>query len=295
MLAGVASAGLGVLGALLPFVAGKAGIAGIAPDLRSAAMSLAVHALIGAAFASVGFGSVRRRRWAPPLMLTLSWTWLTGGLCSAVLVPGLVEGALAAADSEALVTGGVLLAVKSAVVLAVLVVGVLIPAAFVLVYRDPDVRRTCEQHDPQPSWTERCPASVLGLSVGLAACAALGLPMALQPAVPLFGTLVGGWPGGILVLIGSVALAYLALQSYRLRPIGWWGTTTLLVLLGVSTGVTFLRVDPVEIYREMGYPEEQVEMLRGALSGTLLAWLSAAVTILTVVYMIGIRKHWRRS
>jgi len=283
-LAGVALAGLGALGALLPFIGGKAGIVGVAPDPRAAAMGLVVHALLGAAFVSVGIGSVRRRRWAPPLMLTLSWTWLIGGLFSAVVVPGLVEGALTAAGPETLITGGVLLAVQSVVMLVVVFVGVLIPAAFVVVYRDPDAQRTCEHHDPRPSWTERCPASVLGLSVGLAACAALGVPMALQPAVPMFGTLVGGWPGGILILSGSALLGYLALQCYRLRPIGWWGTTAALVLLGVSTGVTFLRIDPVEIYREMGYPEDQIAMLRGALSGTLLA-----------VYMIGIRKHWRRS
>jgi hypothetical protein len=66
-----------------------------------------------------------------------------------------------------------------------------------------------------------------------------------------------------------------------------------MTVVGASTVVTLVRVDPLELYRRLGYPEEQVELLRGAASGPLLAWVTALLTLLSVGYMVAIRKHFR--
>ena len=279
MLAVLAGAGwflLGLLSLLVP-----------TPDPRSAAMGFAVDALLGAAFVWAGVGSLLRRRWAPSMMLILAWSWLLGGALALVLAPGLIDGVLPPSSA------GVASFVRLVVLGIIAFGGVLLPASFVWAYRDPDVQRTCERNDPRPAWTERCPTPVLGLSVGLGALAVLGLPMLARPVVPFFGLLLGGWAGALAIVVGAVACAWLARESYRLTASGWWGSTILLVAVGASTAVTLLRVDPPELYRRMGYPAEQVELLRGAASGPLLAWITVLLTLLSVGYMVAIHKHFR--
>ena len=84
-----------------------------------------------------------------------------------------------------------------------LLFGVVLPAIYILVFRDPDVLHTCEAADPNTGWLERCPKSVLGLSLGLAACGVLALPMAIQGVVPLFGRVVDGWAGAASTILGA--------------------------------------------------------------------------------------------
>jgi hypothetical protein len=275
-MAGVGWFLLGLLGLFVP-----------STDPRTAAMGFALDGLLGAAFVWTGVGSLRRRRWAPSMMLILAWAWLLGGALALVLAPGLIDGIVPPGAA------GVAALVKLIVLGALAFGGVLLPAAFVWAYRDPDLQRTCERDDPRPAWTERCPTPVLGMSVGLAALAALGLPMLARPVVPFFGLLLGGWAGALAIVTGAVASAWLARESYRLTACGWWGPTLLMTVVGASTVVTLVRVDPLELYRRLGYPEEQVELLRGAASGPLLAWVTALLTLLSVGYMVAIRKHFR--
>jgi hypothetical protein len=276
ILAGVGWFLLGLLSLVVPY-----------SDLRSATMGFAVDGLVGAAFVWAGVGSLRRRRWARSIMLILAWTWLLGGAFALVLVPGLIDGVLPPSSA------GIATVVRLVAVGIVGFGGVLLPAVFVWAYRDPDVQRTCERDDPTPAWTERCPTPVLGLSVALAALAALALPMLARPVVPLFGLILVGWAGALVLVAGALASAWLARECYRLTASGWWGSTILLAAVGASTAMTLLRVDPLELYRRMGYTAQQAELLGGAASGPLLAWITALLTLLSVGYMVVIYRHFR--
>ena len=150
-------------------------------------------------------------------MLTLAWTWLLGGIGALFLLPARVDAAFGLAQPGA----PALPFVVRAVVLGVAaVVGVVVPALFVWVYNDRHLQRTCEAHDPTPDWTARCPPAVLGLSVGLAACGVIGVLGALRPAVPVFGTLLTGWPGAAASIAGAGICFWLARETYRLTPAG---------------------------------------------------------------------------
>lgn len=287
VLAGAACVALGALGLLLPAIVRAAGLTTISADPGLAWMAFGIHALLGSAFVGLGIGSVRRRRWVPPLMQTLSWSWLIGGIVAVVLAPGTVDAAIGEAG------GGVGGLVKLLVVAAIFVGGVLAPAVFIWIYRDRDLLRTCQRYDGSPAWTERCPTPVLGLSVGLAGCALLSLPMALHPVVPLFGVLVGGAAGAFLLLGAAAAFACLARETYRRTAAGWWGTTLFMVVLGASTVVTLDRVGTLAFYRGMGYSEEQLELLGEAVNSVRLAWVVGLFTLLTLVYMLSIRRHFR--
>jgi len=291
---------LSLMHLLLPLATGRlSGAGSFSVDPRSQIMGVILYFMLGAAFVAVGAGSIRKRRWVRSLMLILAWTWLFGGLLVIPFLPGVLDGVLRAGGSggSGALTPGVVILVKAVIFGIVVFGGVLLPALFVWVYQDRSLQQTCEAFNPAPTWTERCPLAVLGLSLGFAAFAALSLAIAVRPVVPWFGRLVTGWPGSVVLLASAVSCAYLAWSTFKLRSDGWWGSTVLLVAIGISTLWTLRRVELIEIYRAMGYPEEQLELLEfsGAMNGPLTFWLTAIMTVLTVLYMVGIRKHFRGS
>jgi hypothetical protein len=135
----------------------------------------------------------------------------------------------------------------------------------------------------------------LGLSVGLGLVAILALPLAIKPAVPLFGTMATGWSGSLLILAGAALCGYLARETFRLSMVAWWITSFLLLLLGLSTAVTVHRAGLGALYTVMGYPEEEIAALSrpGSTGEMATVWITIAVTLLSLVYMVAIRKHFK--
>jgi len=262
-------------------------------DARSYVMGAMIYFLLGGAFVWVGIGSMRKRRWVRPLMLTLAWTWMLSGASALVLMPGLLDGTLVTSMPGSALDETLVRVIKLGLLGAGALFGVVLPALYVLVYQDRQLRMTCEVYDPECAWTERCPSAVLGLSVGLGACGVIAVPMALRPVVPLFGWLVTGPYGAGLLLIGAGMCFWMARKIYEQLLSAWWVTTLFLTLAGVSTWATLARVEPAAWYQAMGYPEELLESM--TLRSTIPSWLTVAVTLLTLVYMVGIRKHFRAS
>ena len=137
---------------------------------------------------------------------------------------------------------------------------------------------------------------VLGLSSGLGLAALFSLPLALKPLFPLFGILVTGWTGALMVLASAAYFAYLARSSFKLAPSAWWGAFICLLLFGISTAMTVMRVDLVLLFRALGYTGPQLAALQD--SGTLWRPLTLLVTLLmtvvSLVYMLAIRKYFAR-
>ena len=284
---GLAAIGLALLQLALPLLARHASTAGLVRvDTRAVLSGALLDALLGAAIVTLGVGSIRRRRWVRPLMLALAWSWLFCGVALLLLLPGFFDVALGSLELDPALLSGLKIALLGGVALA----GVALPALFVLAYRDVHVQRTCEAHDPRPDWTARCPPSVLGLSVGLGAGGVLAALTAIRPVVPWFGRLVTGLPAAAALLAGAGLCIWLARETYRLRMQAWWGTTALLVLIGVTSSLTFEREDPEHLLLAMGYPEpdpgQGAAFVRAAL------WITVAITAASVVYMIGIRHHF---
>ena len=95
ILAGAGSVALGLLHVmLLVGVQRIPGLETMPVDTRSYVMGGTLYVLLGTAFVWVGAGSVRKRRWVRPLMLTLAWTWLLGGVSVLLLLPGLLDLAM---------------------------------------------------------------------------------------------------------------------------------------------------------------------------------------------------------
>ena len=288
---GTAAVAVGAGFVLLAAIQLLLALAGALFDAASAAGGVALYALVGGVLVACGIGSIRRQRWVRPVMLLISGTWLLVGLVACWLVFSLAPEMLLAAQVDP--SAGVL--VQAALVGAALGGGVVLPAAFYWAYRDPRVEQSCRRHDPRPSWTDRCPAEVLTLSLALAASAVSSLPLLVHPVVPLFGRLATGWSGRLVLAAGIAMCAWLAWSTFRLQAAGWWATAASFVLFGASGLATFVLVDPLELYRQLGYPEDLLASLPsiGEAARTAASLGTLALTLAGLGWMLRIRRHFR--
>jgi hypothetical protein len=271
------------------------GASGGAVSFGAALPAACVYGLIAAAFVALGVGSIRARRWVRPLMLTLAWTWLLAGCVSVVVLLALGSGVLLlSGGSDADVPQGAIPVIFAVTIGFVGCIEVLLPLAFLWAYRSKDVQLTCERANPAPSWTDRCPPPVLGLSVALAAGALLSLPLIFHPAFPVFGRMVTGAPAVLMLLASAALFALLALGCYRQRRWAWWGLLAATALMGVSSLVSCLTIDPQEIARAMELGEDQAEMLReaGIPGNPVLAVAVVLFTLLCAGYLLTVRRHF---
>ncbi len=266
-----------------------------AADLRSTVPSAALYTVVAAIFIWLGVGSIRARRWACELTLSLSWIWLVTGICSMVvgawLVPVMLRGMVAGSElppNFVFVVGLVVFGVIG-------ILYVLLPGAFVLFYRSPHVVATCRARDPQPQWTDDLPPRLLTLVIvwALAAVSVLVMP-AYGFVVPFFGVVLSGASGAVVwfaILAGCVALAW---GSARRAPWAWWGGFVAIILATLSSVITAVCADPAEFVLAMGLPEEQMVLLSGiAMPGRwvmVLVWVVVWGTFLG--YLMTVRRFF---
>jgi hypothetical protein len=258
-----------------------------APSGTSLLFNAFFYLLIAACFVALGVGSIRARRWARALTLNLTWAWLAAGtllvLFFALVVPGLLPGGTM--SSCALVV----------LLLFAAVFFVLLPFLLLRFYQREDVRRTVEARDPRAGWTDRLPTPLLGILFALL-IGAVGSFAALLTvrAVPLFGTVLTGWPSVLFLVSVGLASLGLAAAVYRQSPVGWWGLIAFHVFSLVNF-LTFRRVDMLDLMRQMGYPDEQARLaVRFDLwhSPSFLAVVAAGWLAL-LLFLFAVRKHFR--
>jgi len=264
-------------------------------DFRTLIPSLVLYLAMAAVFIWLGIGSIRARRWARDVMLSVSWVWLLTGICTLVFawifMPGLLRnltGATALSPEGVLVVGLVTTAILSGIY-------VLLPGAILLFYRSRNVAETCRARDPRPQWTDGCPPRLLTLTIAwaLAAVSILVVP-AYHFVVPFFGVLIDGTVGALVWGVVLVACAAFAWGTCRREPWAWWGAVAATLLSAVSTCVTFARVTPLESFRRMGLPEDQIALLSGVPwpEGWALAMLWALMWSTMLVYLVTIRRFF---
>jgi hypothetical protein len=101
----------------------------------------------------------------------------------------------------------------------------------------------------------------------------------------------------MLCLLCACVACYLAYATYRLKMTGWWGTLAAFALLTVSVSTTFALVNLPDFYRKSGYTEEQIAQIANIpfLTGRRIAWINAAFFVLFLIYLLWIKKYFRKS
>jgi hypothetical protein len=264
----------------------------------SLAFVLAVYGTLAMVLVCLGIGSIMTRRWARALTLVGAWSWLIIGVFSMAFQIVLLPRVLATPGPTGATMPHAALAAMMVTMLVVLgIVFIALPAIFVWFYGSRHVKATCEARNPRPSWTDGCPLPLLALCLWLAsgAIGMLAMPLAGMSALPLFGKLVTGPGAALAFVLLAVAWAWAAWATYRRQLAGWWFIFIALIVFAASCLVTFLRVDPLEMYRVMGYPEQQIEQMRslGFLTGPTMAWLSAGGAGLWLVLLLWVRRYFK--
>jgi len=176
---------------------------------------------------------------------------------------------------------------------------ILVPAVLVVFYQSRHVKATCEARDPQLRWTDACPLPVLGLSlwVGVAAISMLGMPLMMNGMFPVFGVLWSGWSGSLLYLAVAGLWVYCAMALYRLNAAGWWLMLASMGLFTASAWISFSRIDIFELYRQMGYSEAQLQMMRqfSFISSATMAKFTLAGFLPMLGYLLVVKRYFRHA
>jgi len=258
--------------------------------------SLALYAALAAVFITLGVGSIRARCWAQALTLSLSWVWLITGICTIVLswwfLPDVwqllgASSGLNAGDARMLALG---------INLFLSVIYVLLPGAFVLFYRSPDVIATCLVRDPNPGWTGRCPQKLLALAVayGLGGLSVIAVP-AYGYVFPFFGFILSGPAGAACWAVVAVLSGALTWGTCRREPWAWWTAMVAGAVGGLSSAFTFAVIDPNELFQIEGLLAEQRALIETVWPAS--PWVH--VTLQSVIwgsflaYLVTVRKLFK--
>ncbi|HWA26860.1 MAG TPA: hypothetical protein VG734_14470 [Lacunisphaera sp.] len=263
-----------------------------------AAQSALTFLILATGLIWLGIGSIKARRWARALLLCFGWMGLCIGVVSlAVVISSLGSiGDIMRQQGRTLPPGAVAVA-KFFAVATVVFIYVLIPGTLVLFYRGRNVKLTCEYLDPVERWTDRCPLPVIAMCI-LQTYGAFAIVMTpwFGSAFPLFGYVVTGWPAKLL-LFGFGAFSLFAARGfYRLQPRFWLLYTALVTAMGISTIITFLRVDVLVFYRSAGMPETQIQQIAAnpVMQGHFMAWLMALSMGLYLGYLLYLRRYFSK-
>jgi hypothetical protein len=267
---------------------------------RTLLPSACVYLLAAVFFIWMGIGSILARRWARALMLIFSWFWLVVGVVGLLSViwmyPALREHIVRTPAVTANPAGapGMTAMVLGCMLAVFGVLYVLLPLAFVLFYRSPHVKATCEARDPHPRWTDRCPLPVLGLSLLEGGAAIMYVCVVAVYHVFMFlGFILTGLPAVALGLALAVLLGALARATYRLAPWAWWAAVAFWGLGAVS--VLVMAVHPVdwqELYRLMGFDSAQLEQLGIFWKNNQILWLSCIGFLPWAFYLVWARRFF---
>jgi len=265
------------------------------PSLRSALPAAVLYLVLAAIFVVLGIGSIRARRWARDLMLSLSWVWLLTGLCSLILAGVLLPAMLGTTSSSAGLPSGIMQLVAAVTFGVLVVLYVVLPGAFVLFYRSPHVAATCRAKDDRPQWTDDCPPPVLSLAVvwALAAASIFVMP-AYRFVMPFFGILIDGGAGAAMWAAALIVCAALAWGTCRRAPWAWWGGLTATVVAAASTVLTFARISLHDFYVALDLPSDQLALMSSLPTPrpSVTAVLWAVIWGSFVVYLITVRKFF---
>jgi len=269
--------------------------------LRQIMPGVVVYGIFAAVLIGLGLGSCKARRWARALSLIVAWSWLATGVIAmgviAFFLPSILKG-VTQPQGQAL-PQSTMLVVMLVSMLFMGILFVVVPGILVFFYQSRNVRATCEAHDRLPCWTDTCPLPILALSLwlGFGALTMLTLPLYTNVILPLFGRLLSGIVGSLCCMGLAALWAYSAWAIFRLRVVGWWLVLTSLAVMVASAWLTYTQIDPLEIYRVMGYPEKQIEMMKQSsfIQVHSQAYFSAAAAIPMFGFLLFVKRYFRPS
>jgi len=260
-----------------------------------------IYGLLAVVLIWLGIGSIMARRWARAILLIWSWVWLifgtVGGVAAICILPGFFRSIPAGGGP-----GHPVIPVDPILIFVTFIITVIfiaLPLCWVLFYRSPHVKATCEARSPGDSWTDACPLPVLGLCLwlGFSVPMLLIMPVMMHGVVPFFGTFLTGFPGGLFYLVMAGVWGWAAWSLYHLESRGWWVTLIGMAVYALSSVITYAFHSPLEMYQLMGYPDAQIQQMQklGFLSGNSMVWITLISMLPVVLYLFWVKRYLPRN
>jgi len=232
----------------------------------------------------LGYGHIKRLRWARALSLTVLGFWLVAG------IPLMVAFLFVLVTSKGLspVTGVITL-VGLALSYAV------VPGLLIRFYRSRDVRLTFESRDPNAPCIEQIPLPVLVVcSILLLTIVVLHVLILFNGAFPLFSTLVFDLQGIALIDLSILILVVLIWGLLRLRRWAWWGALVYWAFLTFSSIAALSSYSLADILAQMKFAPLEMEALGGIpLHGAHLAALVGIALLVTLGLLAYSKRYFR--
>ncbi len=243
----------------------------------------------------LGIGSIKARRWARALILTTAWIWLICGLAAIPFLAIFLPKTLRASFEAAAVPAAAIVIALIAMGVVCFVMYIVIPGMFILCYRSPHVKATCELRNPAPSWTDSCPLPLLAMVLVLGG-GAITLPMCAFGGypVPFFGRFICGWAAVPAYLLAAGLVGVAAIGFYRRQVTAWWGAVVMLTLCSISFGATIAGAGFAGYYQGMGLSASQVETyakMMGAIEPEMLVF-QFVWSVAIMGYLVWLRRYF---
>lgn len=289
---------------------------GVQPGMLPSELAVAVVMYVAAAviFIWAGIDSIRCRRWVRPVVIAVGWITMAGAvfgivgmivmMCGgpATFSPGATTttvttttGASSAMTTTSVAAPTMTMMVTSMVSMVVL--GVIVPGAFVWFYSTAAVKSTLEAYQPEASWTERRPLPIFVACAGLLLGGFSTAVMALQESTPFFGRYLEGGAAVAVTLVAAIAMLAAMVLMYRLRVIGWWMAFVVIALGFTSAIMTFVKLGMFEFYRRGHASADDLQQLMNssAMMGVAPIIVTGALGTACLAYLIWVYRFFKRA
>jgi hypothetical protein len=170
-----------------------------------------------------------------------------------------------------------------------------VPWLLIRFYESRNVVQMFDMKDARTYWTDRVPVPILVLSsLYVFYVIAVPFPMMLNGVFPVFGVLISGLQGKIVLGASALPFAVLAWGTLRRRIWAWWAALVCVGALLVSSTLTLPRLSYSGILETMNLrPADAQTLQRLSFEGIHFAAFVGAPLLIIVAKIILARKHFR--
>ncbi len=247
-------------------------------------------------FVVMGLGSIKARRWARALLLVGAWVSIFFGTLSLALILHVLPEIFNLVIDSNLISPSSGMGALSVITFILVVLQIIFPMVGVAFYGMENVKNTCELKNPKPSWTDHCPLPLLAMSfISGMGCFSILIAATTNYTVFLFGHVVSGFQGGLVMLFISLVCGYVGWGAFTRKMHAWWGAYLLVLLTSASMMLSFAEIEMSSLYVHMGYSAEQILLLRETywVSSSALTFISCLWGIMACIYLGWVRDCFR--
>ena len=248
-------------------------------------IQIIAYYLIAVLFIILGYGHLKLREWARSLSVAVLWAWMViGAPLTLVLI------FMFSVKSPSIIL----------MVIAILLVYPIIPLLIIWFYRTKNVLLTFNKNNVNQNYNNmvnKIPIIIKTISVlFIFFIIVFHLHFLFNGFFPLFGKLLSGLNGFILIDIFIFLLGFLIWGLLRLKSWSWYGSIVYLIFLILSTAITLYKQNIKGLLSVMAFAPKEMEIINNI---TLKDWqisiilgVSVIMPLIITMILLAINKRY---